>query len=95
MFTDKISKTDLNKIIEHFGKNLQLLKLSEEAGEVNRAIIRHEVGTTKTNYEITEELADVLVVVMQLMEIYNINESELEQIMIMKVAKTFDKYDIR
>jgi NTP pyrophosphatase (non-canonical NTP hydrolase) len=90
----KIDEDDLWKIINHFGKPLQLLKLSEESGEVSRAIIRKECGVTLTNHEITEEISDLLVVINQLMLLYDVDEKEVEQIMKYKVIKTMDKYNI-
>lgn len=84
----------LQAITDHFGKYHQMIKLGEEVGELNKAILRYEDGYTRTTYEILEELSDVYVLLAQIKQIYNLDEDEINMIMQMKVDRTIEKYYI-
>lgn len=84
----------LRKVINHFGKLHQVVKLGEEVGELNKAILNYENGYKLTNVEITEEIADVYLLLEQIKQMYHLDESEIEQVMLMKLDRVFDKYNV-
>lgn len=90
----KIDSSKLAKVIEHFGKFHQVIKFGEEVGELNKAILNYENGFTRTNNEITGEIADVYLMLEQIKLMYNVDKSEVKQIMEMKLDRTIDKYQI-
>lgn len=81
-------KEDLLKIINHYGVSNQLKKLSEEVFELQEAIINYEKDynsmevqdMTNDMEHITEEMADVFVVLRQFVEYYKINYEDFEKI---------------
>ena len=91
----KFNTDKLYTIIEHFGKLHQIIKLGEEVGELNKAILNLENGFTRTNNEITGELADVYVLLKQIELMYDVDENEVQSIIDMKVDRVFDKYYVK
>ena len=85
---------ELRKVINHFGKHQQVVKLGEEVGELNTAILNWENGYKLTNVEITEEIADVYLLLEQIKQMYQLDESEIEQVMLMKLDRVFEKYNV-
>lgn len=90
----KVDKDKLNLIIEHFGRLHQVVKLGEEVGELNKAILNFENGYTRTNNEITEEIADVYLLLEQVELMYGLDTNEIRTVMQMKIDRTIDKYNI-
>ena len=90
----KVDKDKLNLIIEHFGRLHQVVKLGEEVGELNKAILNFENGYTRTNNEITEEIADVYLLLEQIKLMYGLDKNEIRTVMQMKTDRTIDKYNI-
>lgn len=90
----KVDKDKLNLIIEHFGRLHQVVKLGEEVGELNKAILNFENGYTRTNNEITEEIADVYLLLEQVKLMYGLDTNEIRTVMQMKIDRTIDKYNI-
>lgn len=70
------------KIINYYGINAQLKKLTEEVYEFEEAVLE------KHNKEhITEEIADILVILQQFKEKYNIDLAEINKVMQYKVDR--------
>ena len=76
-------KTDLLKIILHYGVNAQQRQLAEEVFELQEAITTHELKNgvsyeipltelTDTKEHIAEEIANVMVLLNQFKDYYNI-----------------------
>ena len=89
-----LNNNKLHKVINHFGKLHQVVKLGEEVGELNKAILNYENGYKLTNVEITEEIADVYLLLEQIKQMYQLDESEIEQVMLMKLDRVFEKYNV-
>ena len=88
------SKEDLLTIMTKFGAFNQLKKLSEEVYEFQEATLRFlHKGIQKA--AITEEMADVLVVLSQFRELFGITEDELRKIMCEKVDRTLARQQWR
>ena len=90
----RIDKGKLRRIIAHFGKLQQVIKLGEEVGELFKAILNYENGITRTNNEITNEIADCYVLLKQMEMIYKVDKHELQQVLDMKVDRVFVKYNV-
>ena len=74
--------SDYKKIINRYGVNAQLKKLSEEVYEFEEAVLeKHD------KKHITEEIADILVILQQFKEKYNIEEAEINKVMKHKVDR--------
>lgn len=70
------------KIINHYGVNAQLKKLTEEVYEFEEAVLeKHD------KEHITEEIADILVILQQFKEKYNIDLAEINKAMQYKVDR--------
>ena len=91
-------KEDLLKIIKHYGINSQQRKLEEEVFELQEAITTHELKQSVeydiplteivgTKEHITEELADVLVLLGQIIHYYDIDKKEIEKLLKYKIGR--------
>ena len=70
------------KIIEHYGVNNQLKKLTEEVYELQESILeQHNIE------HILEEYADVEVILEQIKQYFNLDEDKIELIKDYKVAR--------
>ena len=70
------------KIINYYGINAQLKKLTEEVYEFEEAVLeKHD------KEHITEEIADILVILQQFKEKYNIDLAEINKVMQYKVDR--------
>ena len=87
-------KDDLLKIINHYGINNQLKQFNEESYELMEAIFNHEwlkeKGLEDINH-VVEEIADVLVMVSQFVEYYQIEEEMLDWYMNYKVKRQLER----
>lgn len=83
-------KDNLLKIIKHYGINNQQRKLEEEVFELQEAITTHELKQSVeydiplteivgTKEHITTEIADVLVLLGQIIHYYDIEVSDIEK----------------
>ena len=91
-------KVDLLKIIKHYGINSQQRKLEEEVFELQEAITTHELKQS-VEYDIplteivgnkehiTTEIADVLVLLGQIIHYYDIEVSDIEKNMEYKIMR--------
>ena len=80
--------SDYKKIINHYGVNAQLKKLTEEVYEFEEAVLE------KHNKEhITEEIADIFVILQQFKEKYNIDLAEINKVMKNKVDRQLKRME--
>ena len=93
---EKVSRNDYKKIIEHYGVRKQLKKLSEEVYELQEAVIEEDLlcGVNGCNNEhITEEIADVFVILRQLVMQFDIAENDIEDMADYKVKRTLERIE--
>lgn len=92
-------KDKLLQIINHYGINNQQRKLQEEVFELQEAITIFE-NTDFGKWEdkkymftkdISEELADVMVLLEQFKEYYDISEGQIEQMMCNKIKRQLER----
>lgn len=94
-------KGKLLKIINHYGVMPQLKYLQSEVFELNEAIINYEMLTfifnkkdmIKDKNSITEEIADVLVMLAQFVEYYEITNEELEKFVNFKIDRQLKRIE--
>lgn len=67
----------INKIINKYGKKAQVLQTVEEMSELTKELIKNINRGKDNESEITLEIADVLIMIMQLVEIYNIDGDKI------------------
>lgn len=89
-------KEELLKIINNYGVRSQLKYFQSEVFELNEAIIREETKrefkNTRLNIEhISEEIADVQVMLNQFKEYYGITNREIEEVMKYKVERQLSR----
>lgn len=78
-------KEKLKKIYNHFGEEAQMHKLIEEAGELAEAVRKGD------EEHITEEIADVLVLVEQIIKEHNIVNVSIIEVFEQKVERTIER----
>ena len=83
------------KIINHFGLRNQLKKLNEECYELIEAIIDFEDdnASNSTKENIIEEMADVMVLLRQFQEYYNITDIDIAFKMLYKTNRTLERIE--
>ena len=83
----------LLKIINHYGVLPQLKYFQSEVFELNEAIIdyEHDYFGHKSKEHITEEIADVTVMLLQFKEHYNIDGNDILRIMNEKIDRQLDR----
>ena len=100
-----LEKDNYLKIINHYGINNQQRKLAEEVFELQEAIMElqhyeeyacdfdYQTTLKKQKEHITEELADVIVILEQFKRYYNIPDDEIEKIKEFKVKRQMERID--
>ena len=82
----------LRKITKHFGIETELIKLSEEVGELlNECYKRHFVNPEYG--EVEDELADVFVILAQIGLYFNTDMDKVESIINKKIDRTVSRID--
>lgn len=74
-------------IADHYGKEHQTVKATEELAELIQALARGDAANIK------EEMADVLVMIGQLQYLYDVSEIELNRIMFSKIIRQLERID--
>ena len=80
----------LRFIIDTFSEDAQKLMAIEEMSELMKEICKDFRGNTNKD-AIKEEMADVMVMLDQLMIIYNIQLSDIHRIMNAKIERTWNR----
>ena len=82
-------KNKLKAIFNKHGVSNQLKKLAEEVFELQEAIL------TGSNFaDITKEFADVMVLLCQIQEVYNLDDEEIKDAMKYKIDRQCERDDI-
>lgn len=82
--------TILEKAIEVYGADLQKQVAIEEMAELTKEICKDFRGK-KNKDNIIEEIADIEIMLTQLMIIYNINPYELDEVKINKLVRLSER----
>ena len=91
----KVSRNDYKIIIEHYGVRKQLKKLSEEVFELQEAVIDLQdfSGDAQLIHDVIEEIADVFVILRQLVMQFDISQNDIEDMADYKVKRTLDRIE--
>lgn len=95
-------KEDLLKIIQHYGVNAQQRQFAEEVFELQEVItiyelknsVQYEIPLTElieTKEHLTEEYADVFVMLLQFMLYYDIDTDELNKMIDQKIKRQLER----
>ena len=86
----QVSSYVVKKSIEHYGKDVQSTVCMEECAELIQAISKEKRGKSdKCN--LAEEMADVIICIEMLKQIYNITEDEIYSWVITKQERTIKR----
>lgn len=95
-------REDLLKIINTYGVNAQQRQFAEEVFELQEAITQHELKEsvsyeipltelTDTKEHIAEEIADVMVLLLQFNEYYDLDIYDISKIMDNKIKRQLER----
>lgn len=86
----KIDEEIIAKSIEHYGEEKQSIVCMEECAELIQAISKELRGKSDRNH-LAEEMADVIICIEMLKQIYNITEDEIYSWVINKQERTIER----
>lgn len=81
------------KIINYYGLKHQLKKLSEEHHELLEAIYEYFGSDNGDKEHIKEEIADVMVVLDQIVNYFNIKTDDIKSVMTDKINRTLKRIE--
>lgn len=84
---------DLINICLHYGVRKQIKKLAVEVFELQESVIERNNGNTYTDYFITEDLADVMVIWEQIRLYYKISADDVRMIMRKKIDRQLKRIE--
>lgn len=82
----------IERAVEYYGVKNQLIVAIEELSELQKELCKC-LRNQQSREHIVEELADVMIVIEQLREIFNIPEGELETYIGFKTARLLRRID--
>ena len=80
----------IKRSIEHYGKDVQSTVCMEECAELIQAISKQKRGKSDKDH-LAEEMADVIICIEMLKQIYNITEDEIYSWVITKQERTIKR----
>ena len=80
----------IKRSIEHYGKDVQSTVCMEECAELIQAISKEKRGKSDKDH-LAEEMADVIICIEMLKQIYNITEDEIYSWVITKQERTIER----
>lgn len=80
----------IKRSIEHYGKDVQSTVCMEECAELIQAISKEKRGKSDKDH-LAEEIADVIICIEMLKQIYNITEDEIYSWVINKQERTIER----
>ena len=87
-------KDKLLQIVSHYGIDKQLKYIHTEYYELDEAIIEfQETRRFSTKDHITEEIADVMVMLKQFQYYYGIEDKQVENVMQYKIDRQLDRIE--
>ena len=87
-----VSSYVVKKSIEHYGKDVQSTVCMEECAELIQAISKEKRGKSDKDH-LAEEIADVIICIEMLKQIYNITEDEIYSWVITKQERIIRKIE--
>lgn len=83
-------ETMLNRLIEKYGKEKQIIKAIEEMAELQKELCKYLIGDRSENRieKIYDEIADVKLLMLQLKVILELDSDRIAEIMQEKIERT-------
>ena len=78
---------ELRQITKHFGIETELMKLTEEVGELLNACYKTHLSNASTE-DIEDEMADVMVILQQIVLYFDVDVSLMDSIARQKIDRT-------
>ena len=90
---DSIKHAQINVILEHYGEEHQIIKACEELAELQVELfhIKPERSFSERQQPLLSEVADVYIMLEQVIRIYNFTQKEIEATMTKKLRKAEDE----
>ena len=92
---DSIKHAQINVILEHYGEEHQIIKACEELAELQVELFHIKPVKTERCFSerqtILSEVADVYIMLEQVIKIYNFTQKEIEATMTKKLRKAEDE----
>lgn len=85
-----------NKVISKFGLENQIKKFNEESYELQEALIKANLQLSKIDdlrEDITSEIADVLFLLIQFIDYFNIKDLDILDKLVYKSERTLDRME--
>lgn len=86
-----MTKDKYNAILNHYGKDAQKLKAVEELTELAELIIKDVNGKEIYQKAVQEEVADVFIMLNQVLMIYGISQSSINAEVERRIKRTFER----
>lgn len=92
---DSIKNEQIKMILEHYGEEPQRMKACEELAELQVEIFHNSsvdvIDSSKIYDNIVSEIADVYIMLEQVVKIFNIKKSDIDKAMTLKLRRTEDR----
>jgi hypothetical protein len=92
---DTIKNEQINMILRHFGEEHQRIKACEELAELQVEVFHNDssdcLEATAVYDNLVFEIADVYIMLEQLVKIYNLKKQDIDKAMTLKLRRTEDK----
>lgn len=92
---DSIKHAQINAILEHYGEDKQRIKACEELSELQVEVFHNDsidcVETSSAYVNLVYEIADVYIMLEQLVKIYNLNKQDIDKAIMLKLRRTEDR----
>ena len=99
---DSVKHEQIKMILKHYGEEHQRIKACEELAELQVEIFhnssidvlegRHAGGDSSDTYnKVVSEIADVYIMLEQVVKIYDIKKSDIDKAMTLKLRRTEDR----
>jgi len=92
---DSIKHAQINAILEHYGEDKQRIKACEELSELQVEVFHNDssdcVESSSAYVNLVSEIADVYIMLEQLVKIYSLNKQDIDKAMTLKLRRTEDR----
>jgi len=90
--TEKAYNDAIGRIAEHYGAGAQSMQTCEECAELIQAVSKLTRGVTEMRISaLVEEIADVRIMMSQLMQLYGIPETEIATLVERKLERQLER----
>lgn len=88
-----INRNEIEPIIEKCGEKNQIAKAAEELSELQTILLQDANKGNKSDLEVSEEIADVYVMLRQVQVIYCISDEKVRAIATRKINRTMRRIE--